>query len=175
MSPDTDRDSYLSFIGLGTVDEEMCVAHVGKDDVGWLCVFLIEDMIDKTVVSKPGRTALGIVSHSPELVLYLVLKLGELEGAVIEVVGCDGVRGYLGRCNRSIFDVISEDTAVLQASGIELTDGAVLAAEAAIGVVAVVPDLVEAAVLLIFDKALVIAGITSLYEWDSGLPIASGS
>jgi hypothetical protein len=125
----------------------MSIAHVRQDDVGRLCVFLVEGMVDKTVVSEPGRAALGNVSHSTVLILNLMLELVELEGAVIEVVGCDGVLGDLGRCNRSIFDVITVDTAVLQASGIELTDGAVLAAEAAIAVVSVVPDLIEAAVV----------------------------
>lgn len=75
----------------------------------------------------------------------------------------------------SIFDVITVDTAVLQASGIELANSAVLATEATKGVVAVVPDLVEAAVFIIFDKALVVTGIPGLDEWGSGLPIASGS
>jgi hypothetical protein len=107
--------------------------------------------------------------------LNFVLQLVEFEGAVIQMAGRYRSCGYLGGGYRTILNMVREDTAVLQTSGIELADGAVLATEAAIGVVAVVPDLVEAAVLLFFNEALVIAGITSLDEWNSGLPICSRS
>jgi hypothetical protein len=53
--------------------------------------------------------------------------------------------------------VIAIDTIVLETSGIELTDGAGLATEAAIRVTTVVPDLIEPAIGFSFDQALIIA------------------
>lgn len=57
-----------------------------------------------------------------------MLQLVKLEGAVVEMTGCDGVLSYLGCGYCTVFYVVSEDTSVLQAPGIELADCAVLIA-----------------------------------------------
>jgi hypothetical protein len=53
--------------------------------------------------------------------------------------------------------VITVDTVVLQTSGIELTDGAGLATEAAIGVATIVPYLIETAIGFSFDQTLIVS------------------
>lgn len=67
--------------------------------------------------------------------------------------------GYLASGYHSIEDVIAIDTVVLQTPGIELADGAGLAAELTLGIADVIPELIEAAVGFIFDADLVIAGV----------------
>lgn len=73
VSTDADGDGYLGLVNLRAIYEEMGIAHVGQDYVRWIIVFFIKGVGDHLIVSDPGRAALGFVSHSPILVLNLVL------------------------------------------------------------------------------------------------------
>ena len=73
------------------------------------------------------------------------------------MLSADGFIGDLASGDHSIQDVIAVDAVVLQASGIEFTDGAGLATELALSISYVIPDLIEAAVCLILYGYLIVA------------------
>lgn len=91
------------------------------------------------------------------------------------MLGADSCIGDFVSCYCSIQDVIALDAVVQQSSGIEFSDGAGLATEAAIGIAPVVPDIIDPAISFSFDQTVIVARVLGLDKLGSGLPVISGS